>query len=194
MGCATGCAGSCDETGHREYRRQPSSCPAANSLTTAMTAWSDERCGAGNARVPRAPARGRCDGSRAWDTPDAAPARGPPPGVRRPERRPRSASDIRAPALETRPAHRTDRGLLRSPRPHHDSLTLVGHMVNDSRGKPRKHCHHQLVDILHLKVNDPHLVPPRMPRPSGRGGIGLLWSRAGNGVSPPGRKNVHAIG
>ncbi|MET7390645.1 FAD/NAD(P)-binding protein [Streptomyces sp. NPDC005529] len=28
---------------------------------------------------------------------------------------------------------------------------------------------------------------PRMPRPSGRGGIGFLWSRAGKGASPPGR-------
>jgi hypothetical protein len=36
-----------------------------------------------------------------------------------------------------------------------------------------------------------HRVPPRMPRPSGRGGIGLLRSRAGIAGSPSGRSGVH---
>lgn len=49
---------------------------------------------------------------------------------------------------------------------------------------------------------DAHLIPPRMPRSSGRGGgtsrlrgtIGLLRSRVGNGVSPPRRKTAHTVG
>lgn len=58
-----------------------------------------------------------------------------------------------------RAAHRTDRGALPSPCPHHDPLALVGHILYDQRGETRKHRLHKLVDILHASVEDLHDSP-----------------------------------
>ncbi|OIK24207.1 hypothetical protein VT52_028405 [Streptomyces malaysiense] len=61
--------------------------------------------------------------------------------------------------IDAEVAHRTDRGLPRSPRPHHDPLALVGHILDDQRQQTREHHPHKLVDVLHAKVNDPHDSP-----------------------------------
>jgi len=57
------------------------------------------------------------------------------------------------------PAHETDRGLLRSPCPHHDPLTPIGHILDDQRGQPRKHRLHKRVDIRHMNINDAQDTP-----------------------------------
>jgi len=55
---------------------------------------------------------------------------------------------------------------------------LVGYILYDQRGKTRKHRLHKLVDIHHMKANDPHNSPSPPNVRQGRSGDGPMKQRA----------------
>ncbi|MFI6360880.1 hypothetical protein ACIBJF_52290, partial [Streptomyces sp. NPDC050743] len=68
---------------------------------------------------------------------------------------------------------------------------MVGEEVAEAIRAVHAECLHRSKVSMKTKERLIHRVPPKMPRPSGRGGIGLLRSRAGIAGSPSGRSGVH---
>jgi hypothetical protein len=152
---------------HRGYRQQTCPSSAVNSLTMALTCLVRRTV----RRWYRSTTPGTCS-RKVWrqprgDTPGAAPAQHTdhhPPFIDR--HIGRHPPVIAVHAFRRSPAHRADRSVPRSPCPHHDPLTLVGHIFDDQRGEARKHRLHELVDILRANLDDPY-DPPSPPNVTG---------------------------